>query len=91
MVITGPTDITRHMHIIGTSVVPGGRAAGGNLVTTGIIGRIDIITDRMGIVGRRRRQRHVLTHTSSTNSSATQSWFVADQVTAHADQENSPN
>ena len=52
MVITGPTDITRHMHIIGTSVVPGGRAAGGNLVTTGIIGRIDIIPDRMDIADR---------------------------------------
>ena len=45
-------DITRRMDITGMSVVPGGRGAGGNLVTTGIIGRIDIITGRMDITGR---------------------------------------
>jgi hypothetical protein len=45
-------DITRRMDITGMSVVPGGRGAGGNLVTTGIIGRIDIITGRMDITDR---------------------------------------
>ena len=45
-------DITRRMDITGMSVVPGGRGAGGNLVTTGIIGRIEIITGRMDIIGR---------------------------------------
>ena len=42
MVITGPTDIIRRMGITGTSVVPGGRGAGGSLGTTGIIGQIDM-------------------------------------------------
>jgi hypothetical protein len=43
-------DITRRMDITGMSVVPGGRGAGGNLVTTGIIGRIDIITGRIDAI-----------------------------------------
>jgi hypothetical protein len=43
----------RRGDITGMSVVPGGRDAGGNLVTTGITGRIDIITitGRMDITG----------------------------------------
>jgi hypothetical protein len=41
----------RRGDITGLSVVPGGRDAGGNLVTTGITGRIDIITGRMDITG----------------------------------------
>jgi hypothetical protein len=52
MVIIGPTDIIRRMHITGMSVVPGGRGADGNPVTTGIIGRIDILIDRMDTAGR---------------------------------------
>ena len=44
------TDIIRRMGITGMSVVPGGRGAGGNPVTTGIIGRIDIITGRIGAI-----------------------------------------
>jgi hypothetical protein len=51
MVITGPTDITRRMRIIGMSVGPGGRGASGNLDTTGTIGRIDIITERIDTAG----------------------------------------
>jgi hypothetical protein len=52
MVIMGRMDIIRRMHITGMSVVRGGRGAGGSLVTTGIIGRIDIIPDRMDIADR---------------------------------------
>lgn len=51
-VIIGPTDIIRPIPTTGTSVVLGGRGAGGSLVTTGIIGQIDIITDRMDTTGR---------------------------------------
>ena len=52
MDIIGRMDITRRMDITDMSVVPGGRGAGGNPVTTGITGRIDILTGRMDITGR---------------------------------------
>jgi len=50
MAITGRMGITSRMHITrgmvipGLFVVPGGRGAGRSPVTTGIIGRLDIIS-----------------------------------------------
>jgi hypothetical protein len=49
MVTIRPMHIIRLMPIPDMFAAPGGRAVGGSLVTTGIIGRIDT-TDRMDTV-----------------------------------------
>jgi hypothetical protein len=49
MDITSRTYITRGMDITDTFVVPGGRGAGGSMVTTRMSGRIEVITGRLAM------------------------------------------